>query len=207
MSSIVSNPNQLHNHSLDASVIINLNATGRAQDILGAIPYRFTVIDVVVDELSRGIRDSRKDLESLRSLISSGLIAVESLTEESMQCFETLVLGPAAETLDDGEAATIAYASQCNAVAVIDERKATRICRDRFPMLSLRTSCELLSHVEVLHRLGPEALAEAVFRALTVGRMQVSQISVDWVVTLIGVERAAKCTSLPQSVRSALISL
>jgi predicted nucleic acid-binding protein len=45
---------------------------------------------------------------------------------------ETLVIGHATETLDDGEAATISYALEHKGLALIDDRK----CAERFPSLN-----------------------------------------------------------------------
>jgi len=45
-------------------------------------------------------------------------------------------------------------------------------------------------------------MAEAVFRALHDGRMGVLPYHLEWIVGLIGDERAALCPSLPRRVRS-----
>jgi hypothetical protein len=49
--------------------------------------------------------------------------------------------------------------------------------------------------------LGKDALADAVFRALRDGRMRVFPHHMEWVVGLIGPERAAECASLPSAIR------
>jgi predicted nucleic acid-binding protein len=118
--------------------------------------------------------------------------------DDAFAHFEELVVGPAVETLDDGEAATIAYAMTHSATALIDERKATRICRERFPALRLACTIDVLIHADVQTRLGPALLADAVVRALQEGQMRVFSHHAEWVIGLIGDERAALCPSLPR---------
>jgi predicted nucleic acid-binding protein len=187
----------------DASVAINLNATGCAAAILEALPHRIIIVDVVLDELDSGKERGRQDSARVRSLIGSGLIDVVRLEDDGASAiFESLVVGPAAMTLDDGEAATIAFAAAHRHTAVIDERKAIRICTERFPKLTVACTVDLLAHPDVHGGLGDIALADAVFRALYHGRMRVLAHHHDWVIELIGATRASECASLPQSIRS-----
>jgi len=118
-----------------------------------------------------------------------------------MRQFAGLVSGLAADTLDDGEAATIAYALEHSASALIDERKAIKICAERFGALSTGCSVDLLAHSEIETALGPTGLAEGVFNALYYGRMRVPAEHVSWVVNLLGHDRIKKCVSLPRSIR------
>jgi len=185
----------------DTSTVINLNATGYVRDILQALPNRFLVVDVVSRELDRGRRNGRPDADILKELVSERLVEIVKLDELSEAHFEQLVVGPAAETLDDGEAATIAYAAGAGMTAVIDERKATRLSARLFPKLRISCTVDILSDAEVRRNLGATLLVEAVFRALTIGRMRVLPQHVRWVVDLIGPERAAQCASLPKAVR------
>ena len=87
--------------------------------------------------------------------------------------FRALVLGDTADTLDDGEAATIACAIEMGAVAVIDERKAKRICQILYPTLVVGSTVDVLALDRVVQRLGEERLAEAVYKALSGARMRV----------------------------------
>ena len=185
----------------DSSTVINLNATGRAQEIIRAIPNRLVVVDIVSAELDEGRRRGRRDAESLSKLVSADLVEIVKLDDFAAPHFEKLVVGPAAMTLDDGEAATIAYANGCGAIAAIDERKATRICAQMFPDLRIGCTVDILAHPGVQQSLGKETLAEAVFKALYHGRMRVFPHHVEWVLGLIGPDQAVVCTSLPNAVR------
>lgn len=191
----------------DASVAINLNASGAAAEIIGALPQRIVVVDVVAEELDNGRRKGRRDADDVRLLVANGLLEIKSLGLTGLVHLEGLVVGSASETLDDGEAATIAYAVDVGGVAVIDERKAIRICAGRFPRLKLRSTVDLFSQAEVQRAIGQPRLADAVFNALQDARMRVLPHQTKWVVDLIGVKRAAKCPSLPSSVREGTAAL
>jgi predicted nucleic acid-binding protein len=185
----------------DASTVINLNATGCAQPIIQALPNRLVVVDVVPAELETGRHRGRRDSDLLLELVPAGLVNIVKLGNLAAQHFEDLVIGPAAATLDDGEAATIACAVELKGIALIDERKANRICARRFPDLRVGCTVDILTHPDVLRNLGREKLAGAVFNALRDGRMRVFPHHVAWVVELIGIDQAATCSSLPSSVR------
>jgi predicted nucleic acid-binding protein len=169
--------------------------------VLSCFRGRIVLPDIVLGELEDGESKGRRDSQLTNALIGAGLIKMASLSEEGLSCFEQLVAGEAAMTLDDGEAATIAYAIEASAVAVIDERKANRICAERFPSLQLAATVDLLAHDDVQKSLGRPALADALFAALTGARMRVLPHHAQWVVDLIGPERARQSSSLSRFVR------
>ena len=185
----------------DASVAINLNATKCAATILDALPNRLVVVEEVALELEAGRPKGRSSAEDLNTLVTAGQIEIVHLGNSGLSLFARLVSGPAGDTLDDGEAATIAYALEHNATALIDERKATKICSERFGPLPTGSTIDLLAHAIIAATLGRARLAEAVFNALYFGRMRVPTHYVDWVVNLIGCERTKECVSLPKSIR------
>jgi predicted nucleic acid-binding protein len=186
---------------LDASTAINLNATGVAEPILRALPTRVLITDIATNELIEDQRTRRRDDELISSLAEKELISIVSLSVTQERHFESLVVGTGTDTLDDGEAATISYAAETGSIAVIDERKASRICAVRFPQVRTASTIDLLAHEAVEHSLGSEGLADAVFSALQHARMRVLRHHVDWVVNLIGQNRARNCPSLPRTAR------
>ena len=185
----------------DTSVVINLNATGCAPEILDALPNRFLVVSEVELELELDQHTGRNDGVSLAELVASRRAAIVQLGNEGLLHFFSLVSGPATQTLDDGEAATIAYAMEHRTIPLIDERKANRLCVERFPSLSTASTVDLLAHENIQGALGHDRLANAVFDALRHGRMRVLPHHLSWVVDLIGLERARQCASLPSSIR------
>lgn len=185
----------------DTSVVINLIATHCAESILDALPNRFLVVSEVKTELEYGRSRGRTNSLALDALANSGRVTIARLGQQAMETYTELVSGTAAETLDDGEAATIAYALEDGAVALIDERKAHRICSQRFPALATGSTVDLLSHEGIQASLQRNRLIDAVFNALRLGRMRVLPHHLNWVVDLIGPDRARQCSSLPSSVR------
>jgi predicted nucleic acid-binding protein len=185
----------------DASTIISVNATGCAKKVIKALPNRVAVVDIVSGELDEGRQRKRQDADLLKKLVDARHVEIVRLDAKGDEYFEQLVVGAAQMTLDDGEAATIAYAVAINGIALIDEKKANRICAQRFPELRLACTVDIFMHPNVQSELGREVLADTVFNALCHGRMRVLPQHVDWVVGLIGVDRAGQCTSLTKSVR------
>lgn len=186
---------------LDASVVINLNATGQAKEILAAVPNPVIVTNNVLSELQNGAKNGHNDGALLEALIVDGRVTATALPGQSVSTYEQLIEGPAALTLDDGEAATIAHSVHKNAVAVIDEKKGRILCATSFPTLTVASTIEIITHPGVALSLGKASQIEALFAALSKGRMRVPEEHVDMVVVLIGKERACKCTSLPRRVR------
>lgn len=188
----------------DASVVINLLATGRAGIILSALPSAIVLVEQVAAELDSGRRKGRKQTHGHRALISGGYAEVVRLGHVGLGHFSKLVSGSAATTLDDGEAATIAYAAEHGIPILIDERKATRVCMERFGELPIACTVDLFAHSAVRRALGQAGLSDALFNALYDGRMRVPPRYREWVINIVGEERARLCTSLPSSVRGRL---
>lgn len=182
----------------DTSTVINLNATQCAAEILAALPERIVVVDIVAGELEYGRRNGRTDADMLAELRKAGLVDVDSLGDTGEVVFEQLVAGGANETLDDGEAATIAYAVEHSLGIFVDDGKARRICRERYGSVRMRSSIEIFQHASLHNALRRERLVAAVMNALQIGRMRVLPEHIPWVVELIGHQNASACRSLPR---------
>jgi predicted nucleic acid-binding protein len=185
----------------DASVLINLFATGRASEIIGALPNPFAITDNAYTEIKDGSKKGHDDHEQLVRLIAAGLAKRVTLGASALIVYESLVDGSAVLTLDDGEAATIAYAHETSGVALIDERKARSLCAASFPRLIVISTAELLMHSAVSASLGRQGQADAIFNALMIGRMRVPMEHISQLTRIIGDERAAQCSSLPKAWR------
>lgn len=179
---------------LDASVFINLSASGAAAQVLHALPNRIVMVDVAAGEVREDNRNGRSDGDTLQELIGPAGLEIVKLDESGLALFESLVLA-----LDDGEAATIAAAAGRRAIPVLDERRARKICAEELPNTVQASTLDLFSHPAVERTLGTENLAEAVHAALQNARMHVRVDQRDWVVALIGGERAAGCSSIPRA--------
>lgn len=185
----------------DASVIINLVASGCAEQLISAIPNRISVVEDIIGELDRGMANGHEEAVVLRHLTDCNFVDVVALSECDLELYEKLVCGSAAATLDDGEAATLAYCVGSNAIPLIDERKATRICRENYPFLKPASSVDVFLLAAEHPDFGNGRVGTALFNALRYGRMRVMQHQLDWVVAQIGEDLATQCTSLPGHVR------
>lgn len=187
---------------IDASVVINLNATGCAAQILAAIPNRIVVTDIVANELEAGRAKGRTDAEQLAALIASSHVQCVPLSPVAQEHFLDLVIGDGVSTLDDGEAATIAWAVADGGIPIIDDKKAVALCLRDFPTTVVGSTVDVLAQPSITKRLGATMLAESIFLALTVARMRVPDERISWVVGAIGSARASECHSLPERVRN-----
>ncbi|MCP9630185.1 type II toxin-antitoxin system VapC family toxin [Rhodopseudomonas palustris] len=185
----------------DASVWINLVAGTRASEVVQACENRFQIPRIALDELERGREKGRQTAATLTNLITAGLVDVVELPQKAEETFLGLVAGGVSQTLDDGEAATLALALQTEAVAIIDERKAVNLAQERFPNLRVLSTTELLLSEAMQAAFPPLQIQDLLFRALKDARMRVPEPLLDAVCKCIGPDRAAECLSLPARVR------
>ena len=186
---------------LDASVIVNLNATGFADRILEAIPASVFVSEPVVRELNKGADLGHQDFSDLSELINSGLVKSIKVPKSALSDYIALASGATASSLGDGEAATIAIASSTGAWAAIDERKARRICANGYAQIKIASTVDLLAHPNVLSSMTDSEFSTALLAALEVANMQVHEQHMDWVISHIDPDRIHRCSSLPLTVR------
>lgn len=187
----------------DASVIINLNATACAAAIIKAVPNSFVVTENACTEIEMGARNGHDDHRQLVELIGAGLIERVRLGAAGAATYESLIDGSALKTLDDGEAATIAYAHRNACIPVIDERKARTLCAASFPGLAVASTAELLMHKSIAAAIGAQGQADALVNTLTAARMRVPLELLEQLMAIIGPDRAALCASLPRVARRA----
>ena len=181
---------------LDASAVINLLGTSHAASLLRALARTCVVEQTAWREILRDPLTGKSAAEPLKALVDARLLARQQLAAEAVPVFLDLALAPPPDGLDDGESATAAHAAHIGATAVIDERKAIRICREKLPKLRVVSTLDLLSHHLVAQSLGRSTLAEAVYSALKKSRMRVPVEFHRWVLQLIGKDRASDCPSL-----------
>jgi predicted nucleic acid-binding protein len=181
---------------LDASVIINLLATGAAAEILGSLRLRAIIEETTLQEVLHNPRDGKAAPLLLNELSSMNLLQFETMNADALDIFLDLVGAPIPDDLSDGEAATIAHAATTGRAAVIDERKATRIAKTNYAQVTLCSTLDILSCSRVIEALGAAAISSAVFDATNYARMRISSEFADWVREILGPERAAACRTL-----------
>ena len=184
--------------------MINLAATGSPERIISALPNPVVVTGDVRLELARGAEKGLKTGKKLQSLIESGVVGLARLGEDGKEICESLVAGGILHALDDGEASVIAHAVETGGVAMIDEKKARRICEESFPQVATVTTVDLLLDKRIERALGKEGQRDAVYNALRKAHMNVSGEIEGRVVELIGKSRAKDCVSLSLKARREL---
>lgn len=185
----------------DASVAINLCASGAGEAILLGLPFRVAMAPEAIAEVTDDRRTGRADHIVLQRLLAAGRIEQIALDAAEEEIFAGLVIGSAAETLDDGEAATIALGVTRGMTVAIDESKANGLCDRRFAALGRISSSDLFLAENVVSSLGAEAHAAALFDALRLARMRVDERHLRDVASILGTDRLAQCPSLPRRLR------
>jgi hypothetical protein len=181
---------------LDASILINILGTGLSEVVLKGLNRKVMVDEVALREVTIDPFSRKDPAEVLFGLRKNGLIEVISMESEAYDLFIGLTGGDPPDDLDDGEAATLAQAAFGNYVAVIDERKATRIAGLHFPGVALLNSLDLLTSRDLLLQNGRDAIADVVYLALRYARMRVAPSERQWIFDLLGDDRARECPSL-----------
>lgn len=180
----------------DASVLINLLATNRLEVILRSLAVPVYVTEQVYGEVYVDPRDRRRSPDLLRPFVDSGALLRVALEEAALDTFLDLTGADPPDDLDDGEAASIAFAVHHGHAAALDETKARAVCGRRFKQLRVRTTVELFQLDAVRAALDPTGFDEAVFQALRLARMRVPPEHDPWVRELLGPERIGQCPSL-----------
>jgi DNA-binding XRE family transcriptional regulator len=153
--------------------------------ILGALPHRIFIEEAVMIQLEQGRQRGKENAGLTDRLITRGLIELVKLGPEGHRHFEDLAIGKAADALDDGEAATIACALETKGIPVVDERKAHRLCAEKYAMLKMACTVDLFAHPSVQEQLGRDTLITAILLALDIARMSVLPHRLDWIVDMI----------------------
>ncbi len=183
---------------LDASVVINLLGSNFGDRVLEAFPGEVRIVGQAFREVRRHPVTGLDATGELLDWKNRRLVAVVSLEPKHQDLFGDLTSQNLAQSLDDGEAATIAYAMTRSdpMVPVIDEKKATKIFRARWPRAVLLDTVRLFQVLVELDLLSVSAARDTVFSALKHARMQVRYEMRAWVVELIGEDLAIQCPSL-----------
>jgi predicted nucleic acid-binding protein len=126
----------------DTSVLLNLLATSHFEAIAAAIDKQFAICTSVRDE-AKSLRDPETgemvpvDLNPFFQSNALTLLELEGEQEQALYIEQAVVV-------DDGEAMSLAIASNRSLELAIDDRRARWIASERFPELRLWSTPELL---------------------------------------------------------------
>jgi predicted nucleic acid-binding protein len=180
---------------LDTSAILNLIGTGKPRFVvLNLVALEVFIPEAVRREVQR--EPTNDPNSTLASLISDETISIIKCSEEMNQLALELAGAPTPDSLDDGESFAIACAACTGAMIGIDDRKARRVLRTRWPGLQQNFSFELITEAASEAKLPKSEYADLLYSALTNARMRIPAESRSTVIKLLGPERARHCPSL-----------
>jgi hypothetical protein len=90
----------------------------------------------------------------------------------------------------------IAQAVAIDAALAIDERKGRRVIAKEFPNLVCIFTIDVIERAAMRANLSNTELGEVIYSALRWSRMRIPSDRRDWIISLIGKERARNCPSL-----------
>ena len=180
---------------LDTSVLINLHACSYGERILAAVPNDIIVSQVVAGELEHETSRRNGEHGFLRGLVTQREVTLGNMTENENRLFTNLASG--SPSLGDGEAATIAIAAERQFLPLIDDGKARARAMDVLGGQAPGWSLDLFRHESVTSALAGTSAIDALYLALRDGRMRVPLESTEYVIDVLGSDRARQCTCLP----------
>lgn len=147
---------------IDACAMLNLLATGREVDILGALELALLETDRVSREVfflwtapdEDGVR--RRETASKESLVERGLLETRSLdTDPLIDAFVAC-----AARIKDTDASCIALAGVLGIPLVTDDAKERRVALDVFPQIEILSTLDLVHDAAALLRWDDAQLIE-----------------------------------------------
>lgn len=155
---------------LDASVLINILATGRAATILANLDRKILITSQAYNEVLRDPFTAGEASETIKPMEAANLISRRNLSGRSKQLYEILS-NPAEHNLDSGEAATIGFCDQHKLIAAIDERKGTKVAIQNSNVPLTVRSLDLLAYKNVIESFTIAEYRQALQNAGRLGRM------------------------------------
>ena len=180
---------------IDTSVLINLHASRYGDRIVDALPNDILVPEIVASELQHDARRTKGKQQFIQDLVAENNVCLVAMNELEYRLFGRLVSGR--PSLGDGESATIAISVCRGYLPIIDERKGRHQAHAHLEGKRPGWSLCLFRHPRVVAAIGAKQAAEALYLALRDGRMRIHEDHCEQVVSLIGVQRALECNSLP----------
>jgi hypothetical protein len=148
----------------DACALLNLLATGREADILGALPgpHHATAIALRETHKLRCPEPGEYETVTLAPLVERGRLVVVTPSDQEIGRFVEL-----AAELDDGEAMALAVAG-CRALRLVtDDRKAITTAANCVPPVACLTTAEWMREWATRSRPSLGELADALLRIET----------------------------------------
>jgi predicted nucleic acid-binding protein len=181
---------------IDASVLINLLATGIETKILSCLTTKIMIPNQVIKEIKRHPRDKSDAKNYLNKLFADNVIQKIELDEQAFQFYTEMLFEN--DSLGDGELACIAYAAtkKINYI-VFDDKLGRKTCQQKFPFLKILSSVDLLKQYHQKCEPDFSIFQKILFDAVKIGRMNMTSKQDDeWVREILGESKVKLCPSL-----------
>lgn len=169
---------------LDASPMLNILGSGSPQLILTSFAGACLVEENTLKEIQRDPFDGGPALPIIERLIASACLRVTRMGSAAYEHYLELVASDSVHGLGRGESAALAYANEIGAIVVLDDRKARRIGKMKFPKCIQWTSVELFKRGLRASGIPKNQTADLVRFAIGKARMHISPEDREWLTYL-----------------------
>jgi len=178
---------------IDTSVLINLIASGNITQMLTKLSSEVLITESVFHELKKHPKDGSDCSALLNSLVEQSLLKPVKILPNALELYLDLTT-----ELGDGEASVIAYTvTQSQYAVVIDEKKARRICEERFKLSPIFCTIDLFQDYFFTMNPNEQEFRQLLFNAVKIGRMRILKEKHEiWVKEVLGADLIQQCPSL-----------
>ena len=187
----------------DASALINVAATGYCLQIFEMLPGQCVAEEIVIGEIS-GDLDKYPVNKNIDDAVKCGVLSIVGMNSMEATTFLEFVYDENSNLLDQGEAATLAISSHRSGLAIVDEKKGTRIASQQVPPINVVSTLDLLNYIEKADGSNSVEIDKALYNSLIHARMRVPAAYENWVVSKLAKAQIEKCSSLRRSIREGL---
>jgi predicted nucleic acid-binding protein len=196
-------PEQVHTEValiFDASALINIASSGFCSKILASLECNCLCEAIVWREVTYHIKKYNLN-KNMEVAAACSLINITDMSSLESSMYLDFISAMHPNTLDDGEAATMAVAYCRNLIAVLDEKKGRRIANELIPPLKVLSTIDLFRMVENKCQSNGICINSALFNSLAKARMRVLFEDEEWVVQRLSKDQIQHCRSLPKRLR------
>jgi predicted nucleic acid-binding protein len=146
----------------DACVLLNLLATGRIEEVLGAFDCSFGIVAEVAAETLylKNPSAGTKDLVDIQPLVDDGILFITSVETAAEQSSFVHY----AALLDDGEAMSLAIATERNWLLATDDRKTQNLIEREHLRVGPVTTVKLLQRWQSRRAIDDESMSKVLNR-------------------------------------------
>lgn len=169
---------------LDASPIFNILGSGSSERVLDALSGLCVVEEHTLKEVIRNPFDNLPAAATIEKLLARGCLRTTRMGGNAYEQYLELVAANSVDALGRGESAALSYANEVRGIVVLDDRKAKRIGKKRFPSCDQWTSIELFRQARKAGAISKREMAKIVQLAISNARMHVLVEERKWLAEL-----------------------